>query len=780
MQKLGKRLGFAVATVVLLIAGIYLLRVGLGEVRTVWQLERIANANIQSILQGEVILTGMADKARQTLTPKLSEDGALYFRYLHEKETGSGDNRRWETVEDIRRAVDFTLTDGTDDVVISAQQGLSVIAWEISVASRESKGNHRYTEWALYPGQSLTVIGWMERLSRTAVVDFLHPGEYRPVVSRASPQTVIQDIGKSGLLWIFGGLAALCAALYCLTIVIQLHRLLVYLVALVLVLDMVLLYLGISQIQLDLKGVESRWQQQLTATESFIDEVATRNLYSYSTPWTHQQLEQLELVLDGSERSQLEAYLGHLHKTFDLSEDYLNRIPFRWFAAMNQVSLDWPEYLPQTRVSGAGSPEPGQSSTIAGTLPKKGIEPLYLIALAVACVVLFLASWYGLKLIRRKRCIENIATSAIAGMTWGLNEVTGVATLEDAASAPEGPLSRLPCVWYHYQEFERVSSGKNNSWKLRTDRQARVPFWLRDGSGEVLVNPDGADIISQHKKTVTQGSWRYVEKYITLGDSIYLLGDADVAKGRSAESSPAAKKESKSRVELEVRDSNRDEEIPYILSNLSERGVMQHIAESGLALLTLAVAASIAAGLFLQAFSGDFSPHHFLTTASVATGYLLVLTLIMHYNDLVFLQHRVQRNAANIEVALQRRFDLINNLVKTVSAYANHERELLQRIAEIRKNLQQSLQNANAGATWNQQESALAGNIRIVAERYPELHQQKIISKFMDTLEIQESYVSLMRTGYNDAVETYQSRIQSFPDVILAKLFGFKDVAFWK
>ncbi|OZG71120.1 hypothetical protein BTA51_22335 [Hahella sp. CCB-MM4] len=748
MHGIVKRLAFALGAVVAAVIAVVVLRSGLADIRAVWQLERIAKAPMMAVLGGEAILTGMTQSSGKTLKPRLSREGALYFRYLHEEERGSGDDRHWVTIEDTRRAVDFNLTDGIETVAVNARSGLNMIDWDVDVATRRSQGDHRYTEWAVYPEQSLTVIGWLQRKAGQGTLSFQESGQYRPIVSRASPSEVIRDIGKGGLLWVAGGLALLCLAFYLLTLAVQLHRLIVYLVGLVLVLDMVLLYLGVNLIRADLAGVQERWLQQQQTMDNYLTTLDS----GFSDSRTMERYKQLTLAMDEYDRGRLEAVTSYLQKTYMRSTHYLSRTPFRWFAEMDGVQLDWPDFLPFD-----------PNLTIAPEPPGKTDIP-YVVAVAIGLGILVLMTWLGLKMVRQKRCIENIPTCAIAGMTWGLNEVNGEVVLVEGDPL-SGPLSHCECVWFRYREYEQVGSGKNKRWQLRTDQQGDVTFHLKDKSGDVKVIADGADIITRHKVTRTQGKWRYVEESIQMGDQVYLLGNADVS---AIEKHQAC---------LEVKAAPAEGGFPYILSNFSEKDVMLYKARRGLGLLTVAVAACIGVGLFMQALSGDFSPHHFLTTASVATGYLLVLAVIMHYNDLVFLRQRIRRNAANIEVALQRRFDLINNLVRTVKAYGQYEKELMERITRYRSDLQKLVRQANM-AQWSEQEKAMAGDVRMLAEQYPELHQQKLISQFMATLESQETYVSLMRDGYNDAVETYQSRIEAFPDLILAKMFRFKAEAY--
>ncbi|MDX1693763.1 MAG: LemA family protein, partial [Ketobacteraceae bacterium] len=137
---------------------------------------------------------------------------------------------------------------------------------------------------------------------------------------------------------------------------------------------------------------------------------------------------------------------------------------------------------------------------------------------------------------------------------------------------------------------------------------------------------------------------------------------------------------------------------------------------------------------------------------------------------------RVLRNWANIDVLLQKRFDLFRNLQSVVDRSMDYEKELLTLISDAR-----ALDRPATGDT-RELAQTLAGQDRLnqrlmaIREDYPQLKASEPVSRFMAIMADTETDISLVRGGYNDAVETYNARIQSFPDVILAKLFRF-DVA---
>ena len=164
--------------------------------------------------------------------------------------------------------------------------------------------------------------------------------------------------------------------------------------------------------------------------------------------------------------------------------------------------------------------------------------------------------------------------------------------------------------------------------------------------------------------------------------------------------------------------------------------------------------------------------------AKIAIGIGLVALIVYFmlaspYNTLVSLDESVVRAQADVEVNLQRRLDLIPNLVETVKGYAAHERETLEAVIKARQqvaqagSLDQKL-DASQGLT-----SAL-GRLMVVVERYPDLKANQNFRQLQDQLEGTENRIAVSRTRYNSAVQEYNRTIRSFPTLILARLIGYQ------
>ncbi|MCI1858977.1 MAG: LemA family protein [Sporolactobacillus sp.] len=150
---------------------------------------------------------------------------------------------------------------------------------------------------------------------------------------------------------------------------------------------------------------------------------------------------------------------------------------------------------------------------------------------------------------------------------------------------------------------------------------------------------------------------------------------------------------------------------------------------------------------------------------------LLVLYFIFAYNGLVKYRNWVQESFSQIDVQLQRRHDLIPNLVETVKGYAKHEKETLNQVVEARNRLVSGTPQQRINAD-NQIEQALK-SIFALAESYPDLKANQNFLQLQEELTTTENKVAYSRQLYNRTVKDYNIKRESFPTNLIASLFGF-------
>lgn len=149
------------------------------------------------------------------------------------------------------------------------------------------------------------------------------------------------------------------------------------------------------------------------------------------------------------------------------------------------------------------------------------------------------------------------------------------------------------------------------------------------------------------------------------------------------------------------------------------------------------------------------------------------------YNSLVTLDESVKGAWAQVENQLQRRYDLIPNLVETVKGYASHEKELFVQVTEARSRVGGAATiNDKIGAN-NQLSSALS-RLLLVVERYPDLKANINFIRLQDELAGTENRIAVERRRYNEMVKTFNIKIRRFPTNLIAGMFGFEKATFFE
>lgn len=158
---------------------------------------------------------------------------------------------------------------------------------------------------------------------------------------------------------------------------------------------------------------------------------------------------------------------------------------------------------------------------------------------------------------------------------------------------------------------------------------------------------------------------------------------------------------------------------------------------------------------------------------------LLLVFIITVFNALIKLRNSVKDHWSQIDVQLKRRFDLIPNIVETVKAYAKHEEETLKEVVEARNLYEKSTTHEeaiNADLKLNEYVPKLIA----LAEAYPELKANENFVHLQKELSETEDKIAYARQFYSDSVLKYNNKLQTFPNNIIAKLFGFKAEEFFK
>jgi len=168
----------------------------------------------------------------------------------------------------------------------------------------------------------------------------------------------------------------------------------------------------------------------------------------------------------------------------------------------------------------------------------------------------------------------------------------------------------------------------------------------------------------------------------------------------------------------------------------------------------------------------------------------LVIGIIGIYNNLVALRNRFKNAYSQIDVQLKRRYDLIPNLVETAKGYLKHEREVLESVIQARNQALDANRNAavRPGEPGPMQAlmgaetvlSGAMGRLFALAESYPDLKANQTMSQLMEELTSTENKVSFARQAYNDAVMTYNTAREKFPNMFIANAFHFQEAVLFE
>ncbi|HAK93688.1 MAG TPA: hypothetical protein DCM87_01440 [Planctomycetes bacterium] len=178
-------------------------------------------------------------------------------------------------------------------------------------------------------------------------------------------------------------------------------------------------------------------------------------------------------------------------------------------------------------------------------------------------------------------------------------------------------------------------------------------------------------------------------------------------------------------------------------------------------------------------------PIYWALIAVAAVILVLVLVVVGIYNKLVALRNRYKNGFSQIDVQLKRRYDLIPNLVEVAKGYMKHERETLEAVIQARNQAVDAGRQAAAnpgdpaamtslGSAEGQLTGAL-GRLFALAESYPDLKANQNMLALQEELSSTENKVAFARQAYNDAVMSYNTGRETFPSVLFAGMFNFRE-----
>ncbi len=159
---------------------------------------------------------------------------------------------------------------------------------------------------------------------------------------------------------------------------------------------------------------------------------------------------------------------------------------------------------------------------------------------------------------------------------------------------------------------------------------------------------------------------------------------------------------------------------------------------------------------------------------------VIVLVLILIYNNLVAKKNQVANAFSSIDVLLKKRFDLIPNLTKTVKRYMKHEADVLTQVTDMRTKAFSGRMTDTETVEMDQKVSSALGQIMVAVENYPDLKASETFINLQASLNEVEEQISAARRGYNASVKDYNNALEMFPSNIIANLMRYQQKIFFE
>ena len=723
------------------IGGYYFQDKSLHYIKNMRQMERVPKVSANHVVPGEVNIEGKAQKNHEIIRSKYTKTECLYYAYLKEREkTGSDGDKYWVTVEKGFQSTDFRIQDSTGSVLVELTKG--GVKPELNRDYYITKGSIRYSEWRIQEGEFIHLFAMAMKYGGQNIIRFDQKGSFVPSLSNDVGISIRTSWGTKGVLFNVLGISLYCFGCLFLCFSLRIHRVLLFLSATSALIFMVLVFCSLRMMKDDLSDGHQRLVRLQQSSTNAVSEIFD----GFEEGWDFDSKELMSL--DEKTRGRVLGIRDDFLSSISRSNQILQRFPERLLRPLWGLEL-W-------------EVPPGIKIKSDAEIKKTPIPiSIFIISIKPAIGLIVFGLYFGFRKIKTKRYIENIPTSSSIGLSYGPAELAGKLALDSEAKLI-GPESKKPCAYYRHKVTEVRRSGDRRTTITIKDESKMVPFFCTDKDGKTKVVPDGSEIIAGLKKKRQIGNRTYLEWHLAEGEEVYILGSAEIDEVAGDK--------------LLVCDGK--EKFPFIISDRSEEATMLHHGRKGLFGLGLALNASVFVGMVIFGTLGSFAPTDFLLSAIVAPIFLSICMFVLMYNDLVFLRNRVRRAWSNIEVSLQKRADLIPNLEQVVKNYMSHEKEVLEYITEIRTSIaeKKSFSTTEADSVM-EREILISERLFALREDNPNLKGNEMMEDLMNRLVRMENEVSMMRTGYNDGVERYRTTIQRMPEVILARIFKFNDVA---
>ncbi|TYT75237.1 LemA family protein [Desulfobotulus mexicanus] len=698
----------------------FLFQWGFGQMREARQIDRFPMTPVEALADGPYAIQGRVLADNHLIKAPYSGSEVVYVRYrLEEEYKDSDDKTRIRVLESGERGTDFFLGDETGQVKIDWNNRPGSMVFSLSMSMNRKDGKLTYKEWAIREGQTLSLLGEYAGDKNSFHFSMKQSG-IPPILTDSS----LQAEGGQNLLLasiltsLASGLVALAIAL--LLSALHVHRFWVFVFFMSLGVVSILTSMGMNQLKRDWSEAAALYQMRYRVVEKAPDPASRTDLYA------------MRLLMEKNSMQWPDRGL---------------------FLAMADTMFPMPVgLLPEEKKRAETLVEATDSSYLHSFWLVSGLTFLGI----VLGGIFFFTSF---KAIRRKRLIEHIPTAKTKGLSYGLAELKGLIRTDEELPCIQSHLKKMDCVaWSYSIEEKRKDSDNKSRWETIASGSDCTDFWLEDEEGRVKIQLKDAELEFPENTTWHEGNRRYRESWMPAETSVYCIGFAGLDEKCSDS------------LALQKGDSSNF----FFITHRKEEALLLSMSSRSFLLSSFGLGSVLFACTILWAGLGWLTPGALFKISLSVPLTLLVYTIILHYNDLVFLKNRVRKTWSDIDTILQKRFDLWPQLQSIVQASLQHERELLTAVSSLRTRTAPEEGDPDSADRIIREEQVVTRQFLARVEAYPELKTQALVQQFSEEIRKTENYLALLRQGYSDSVEIYNIRIQSFPDLFLAKASGFK------
>jgi LemA protein len=386
--------------------------------------------------------------------------------------------------------------------------------------------------------------------------------------------------------------------------------------------------------------------------------------------------------------------------------------------------------------------------------------------ISLGVMVAGLASLFSVRKLDRKNYIIQKVTPLPLALVSERDDVwlKGKAECDSPLS---GPHFGSVCLYYDYKIEENVNRGrgKKPEWKILEESSEAAAFFLRDGEHTIHIDGNDAEFKDLKEDSGYEGPRRHTLNYFPYPADVNVVGS--VSEGKKS-------LESRANIPLLVTIKNREDYVQE--AERKEAWVRRFGFFGSWAGMTVSILVGMSLLPWVTPDTGRVTVETLRLIAVAPTIFFGFYWFAFKYNTLVNYRNRIDNAWHQVDVDLSMRYELIPTLVECAKDFMKHERALLDSLTSLRSHALTSREKKLASEG---EVATLVGQTVARIEKYPDLKAQGSVFQVTRQMRAIEEKIAHGRSIYNEAVREYNDNVRMFPQVLIARLFGFAEHAFF-